>query len=107
MISVYDETAVVIAKTNDEFRQSGFGVTLTVGVQHLPDVSGLLKVVRGYSVFTEDNDPYHEHDFGSLTWQGEKVFWKIDYYDKSLTFGENPLSQECRRVLTVMLAEEY
>ena len=107
MISVYDETAVVIAKANDEFRQSGFGVTLTVGVQHLPDVSGLMKLVRGYSGFTEDNDPYGEHDFGSLTWLGEKVFWKIDYYNRAMSGGVSPLSPQCQRVMTVMRADEY
>jgi len=54
-----------------------------------------------------DNDPYGEHDFGSIKWHERKTFWKIDYYDQALQYWHDPLSPECRRVLTVMLAEEY
>ena len=98
---------VMISMVNDKFRKSGFGVTLTNGVQSVEDLQGLLQAIREYDNFTEDNDPYGEHDFGSLVWHGDKVFWKIDYYDQALTNWEDPLSQRCRRVLTVMLAEEY
>jgi hypothetical protein len=101
------EYAAKVAKINDGFRDTGFGVTLTVGVQALDDLQGLLSRVRSYSDFNEDNDPWMEHDFGSLKWQGEKVFWKISYYDQALEYGEDPLSLKCRRVLTVMLASEY
>ncbi len=103
------ENAVEIAKFNDEFRKgSGQGiVTVTPGVQALEDLSGLIDEVRRFNEFTEDNDPYGEHDFGSLSWEGGKVFWKIDYYDQALCYGEDPLSPRCRRVLTVMLASEY
>jgi hypothetical protein len=92
---------------NDKFRKSGFGVTLTNGVQSVTDLQGLLEAIREYDDFTEDNDPYGEHDFGSLVWHSEKVFWKIDYYNESMTTWEDPLSVQCRRVLTVMLADEY
>jgi hypothetical protein len=101
------EQASKIAELNDAFRRSGFGMTITVGVQGLEDVAGLLQEVRVFDAFTEDNDPYGEHDFGSIVWQGEKVFWKIDYYDQRLEYGEEPLSPNCRRILTVMLASEY
>lgn len=37
--------------------------------------------VRRFSDFQPGNDPYGEHDFGSLaTSDGESAFWKIDYY---------------------------
>ena len=98
---------VMISMLNDKFRQSGLGVTLTSGMQSVADLNGLMKAIREYDDFTEDNDPYEEHDFGSLVWHGDKVFWKIDYYDESLSNWEDPLTAKCRRVLTVMLAEEY
>jgi len=98
---------VMISMLNDKFRHSGFGVTLTCGVQSVTDLNGLMRAIREYEDFTEDNDPYGEHDFGSLVWQGDKIFWKIDYYNQTLDEWEDPLSQDCKRVLTVMLADEY
>ena len=96
-----------IAFRNDVFRRSGFGIVLTQGIQELPDVVPLLEAVRRFDKFTKDNDPHQEHDFGTIQWGCEKVFWKIDYYDQALEMWEDPLSAKCRRVLTVMLAEEY
>ena len=44
---------------------------------------------------------------GFFTWGGEEVIWKFDYYDKTLKYGEDPISPDCKRILTVMLAKEY
>jgi hypothetical protein len=68
-----------------------------------------LALVRRFDAFTPDNDPHGEHDFGSFTHQGRKLFWKIDYYDKACEFGsEDPADpSKTTRVLTIMLAEEY
>ena len=71
------------------------------------DLYGLLEAVRWYDDFTADNDPYGEHDFGSLVWHGNKIFWKLDYYDQSLKGWCDPLAPDCRRILTIMLASEY
>ncbi len=95
------------ARFNDRFRELGFGITLTRGVHTLPNVEGLLRAVRSYNIFSEKNDPYGEHDFGQLHWYGKKIFWKIDYHNPSYTGWCDPLSEQCRRVLTVMLASEY
>jgi hypothetical protein len=99
-----NEPAAKIAELNDAFRKSGQGVMLTNGVQAMLDIPGLLKAVREFDNFTPDNDPYGEHDFGTITWEKQKTFWKIDYYDKKLEYGEDPLSPDCRRILTVLLA---
>jgi len=83
-------------------------VHLTPGVLYgVPDVIGLMKEVETFDAFTPDNDPYGEHDFGSLVWQDKKIFWKIDYYNRTLQVGEDPLDPTCRRILTIMLASEY
>jgi len=65
--------------------------------------------VIAFDDFNADNDPHREHDFGSFELEGEKLFWKIDYYDLAGEFGsEDPTDpKETLRVLTVMLAEEY
>ncbi len=69
----------------------------------------IASMIREFDDFSEDNDPYGEHDFGALEYEGQKIFWKIDYYDSDYQYGsEDPadLSKTCR-VLTIMLAEEY
>jgi hypothetical protein len=96
-----------IAHLNDEFRKSGRDVMITPGIQSLPDVLGLVRAVQVFEKFTPDNDPYGEHDFGSIVWHQHKTFWKIDYYDQALEYGEDALSPDCRRILTIMLASEY
>jgi hypothetical protein len=102
------ERAKKISALNDELRKAtSISATVTSGVYELPDLHGLMQAVRDFELFTEDNDPYGEHDFGSLDWHGEKVFWKIDYYDQALQYGKDPLDLGCRRVLTVLLASEY
>ena len=55
------------------------------------------------------NGPYFEHDFAALTVEGARVMFKIDYYDRELTYGsEDPADpQVTRRVMTVLLAEEW
>ena len=65
--------------------------------------------VEMFDSFTEDNDPHGERDFGAFEHEGQRIFWKIDYYDRSLTYGsENPADpQQTVRVLTIMLASEY
>ena len=70
----------------------------------------VIELVSTYDDFGEDTDPYGERDFGAFVFEGEKCFWKIDYFaDESMTFSseapEDP--QQSYRVLTVMLAQEY
>ena len=69
----------------------------------------VLDKVRRFDQFTQDNDPYGEHDFGMIEHQGQKFFWKFDYYDRNMEFGspEPSDAQQTTRVLTVFLSEEY
>ena len=97
-----------IAVLNDRFRQMCLDVYYTSGIRDgIMDLIGLSRAVEDFNRFTEDNDPHGEHDFGSLSFEGKKIFWKIDYYDRELKMWCDPLDKACRRVLTVMLAEEY
>ena len=68
-----------------------------------------VRAVREYADFDEGNDPYGEHDFGTFTLDGAELNWKIDYYDTKLEYGSpNPADPDVtRRVLTILLAEEY
>ncbi len=102
-----------IRALNDEFRRSFQGglVLLTAGVIALGGEAQarIFAAVQAFDDFNEDNDPYREHDFGAFELNGEKLFWKIDYYD--LTRGmhsDDPADpSKTERTLTLMLAEEY
>lgn len=106
---IQNETAAKIAALNDAARSNAFNYMTTCGVLSLNEVvvSTIYMAVQDFNKFTEDNDPYGEHDFGSFTVAGNKIFWKIDYYDQQLKYGVDPLDPDCRRVVTIMLAEEY
>ena len=98
---------------NDTFRQTVTGgrVMLTAGInaKSQDDVARILSKVRHFNNFTEANDPYDEHDFGSFDYKGETIYFKIDYYDKSYQYlSEDPANPNLtNRVMTVMLASEY
>ena len=104
-----NETATKIAALNDAARSNALNYMATRGVVALEEVtiSEVFTKVQNFTKFTEDNDPYGEHDFGSFEVAGNKVFWKIDYYTEDLSSGCDPLDPRCRRVLTILLAEEY
>ena len=102
-----------IRSLNDAFRRTFIGgaVMITAGVEAMPldQRRSLLQKIRSFDAFSEDNDPHHEHDFGSVDEAGVRCFFKIDYYDRKTEFGSpdpaNPAVTT--RVMTIMLAEEY
>jgi hypothetical protein len=72
-------------------------------------VTRIVKTIAVFDDFCHANDPLEEHDFGGFDADGHKVFFKIDYYDESLTYhSPDPADPSVtRRVITIMLAEEY
>jgi Protein of unknown function (DUF3768) len=67
---------VKIQELNDKARSNFLRCRVMVaqGVQGLDDIAAILDKVRAYNVFTEDNDPHGEHDFGSFQHKGETIF---------------------------------
>ena len=107
-----------IAELNDQFRRCDPSVPgmrfLTAGIiellkQHEVDGDDIVQIVSKFNVFTEDNDPHGEHDFGAFEFHGHRCFWQIDYYDNDYSMGSDDPSDlaKTRRVLTIMLADEY
>lgn len=102
-----------IRELNDLLRTTMIGgkVLVTHGITTLPEhvQCSIFEQVQTFTDFTPDNDPHGEHDFGAFTIKGQKVFWKIDYYALDMMHGSedpaNPLVT--KRVLTIMLADEY
>ena len=124
------EQTARIARLNDLARRA-MGVTCTAvataGFRSLSasDQSCVRELIETYDAFDEDNNPHGERDFGTIyqlacgRWtterpssrhdERERVFWKFDYYDRDLRFGSEDAANPAitRRVLTIMLAEEY
>ena len=102
-----------IRDLNDAFRRTFIGgaVMITVGVEAMTDDerSSLLKKIRAFEAFGEDNDPHGEHDFGAVDQGGVRCFWKVVYYDRAMNGGSPDAADPAvtTRVLTIMLAEEY
>ena len=102
-----------IRMLNDELRQHllGGGAVMTPGIAALGQeaVQRLVQNIATFDDFCTANDPHGEHDFGAFEFDGVQVFFKIDYYDKSLNFHSpdpaDPAVTE--RIITIMLAEEY
>jgi hypothetical protein len=124
------EQTARIARLNDLARRAmGVACTAvaTVGFRSLPDAdqSRVRELIETYDAFDEDNDPHGERDFGCIyqlsdgQWtterprshhdERERVFWKLDYHDRDLQFGSEDAANPAitRRVLTIMLADEY
>jgi len=101
-----------IRALNDELRRNlpNGHTVMTTGVAALgaEAVARIVKTVAVYD-FCHANDPYEEHDFGSFEADGQVIFFKIDYFDKNLTYhSPDPTDPSVtERVITIMLAEEY
>lgn len=83
-------------------------ICVTRGIQAL-GAERLEIVLEDVRSFNAHNDPYDEHDLGVLKAAGERIMWKIDYYDHERQFGSPDPADPAvtTRVLTVMLAGEY
>ena len=102
-----------IRRLNDDLRRFGRGgiVMLSAGIaaHSIEEVRAILDEVRCFEDFTDDNDPYREHDLGLFRHRGERIMWKIDYYDKDRRFASPDPAEPAvtSRVLTVLYASEY
>lgn len=103
----------LIKKLNDELRTtfSGGQIIITTQVQLLPvaNRNELFSQIKNFNKFTKANDPYGEHDFGSIEYNGWVYFWKIDYFDIDFLYlSPDPSdSSVTNRILTIMRADEY
>ena len=102
-----------IATLNDNFRRSFINgeVLLSAGIAAMSseDKANIVALVQNFDNFTPDNNPYSENDFGTFDYKGEKILWKIDYYDINNKYhSEDPSNPDItNRVLTILLSCEY
>ena len=107
-------TATTIADLNDRFRKGDRSLgkhmaSARVNALTSEQQQELTRLVRVFNDFTEENDPYQKHNFGSLKFENQLWYWKIDYFDAEFEYGaEDPSdSRYCRRLLTIMHSSEY
>jgi hypothetical protein len=104
-----------IADQNDKFRSGQSAIpgriVVTSSINALPveEIEEILQKVKEYDSFTEDNDPYGEHDFGRFSHNEQTFLWKIDYFDPTLQFHSEDKEDISKtvRVLTIMYSHEY
>ena len=106
--------APTIAQLNDRFRQGDYTLGQVYTTQLVQGLSSqeqqeLFRLVRTFDDFNEENDPWEEHDFGSIEFKDGKYLFKIDYYAPDLKRGsEDPSNPKVTtRVLTLMHSSEY
>lgn len=98
---------------NDEFRRhlTGGTAVITPGIAALgaEAVGRIIQTIATYDAFCKANDPHEEHDFGAFEAEGAQIFFKLDYYDLEMRLhSPDPANPAVtRRVMTIMLAEEY
>ena len=108
-----DDTKARIRALNDELRQRLVGglAVITPGIAALGEeaVARIVKTIEVYDDFCYANDPHEEHDFGAFDADGHRIFFKIDYFDGTLSMHSPDPSDPAvtKRVITIMLAEEY
>ena len=103
-----------IAQLNDQLRETFLTghVDVSRGISRLPETlrQDVMRKVQTYDAFNIDDDPFEEHDLGRFDLNGVgSVIWKIDCYDNDYRcLSPNPADPGVtRRVLMIMLAEEY
>ena len=102
-----------IAELNDILRMAfrGGKIMLTDGFNALPEETKAkaMHAMRNYSDFDPINDLSGTHDFGAFIVDNMKFYFKIAYYDPTMQYGSDDPSNPAitKRVLTLMLAEEY
>ena len=111
MNDIVDVTA--IRRLNDQLRQSLRGglVVMTAGVRALSEARQLeiLTAVANFDRFDADNDPLRRARLRRGRARPGSAVLKVDYYDQALTnHSPDPADATAtKRVLTIMLAEEY
>lgn len=114
-----EEKKIRTRNLNDELRTTGRSInghSILTGdlARERPDrerLTPIIQALRTFDDWPEDNDPYHEHDFGTFTVEGESkpFMFKIDYYALDEESGSNHPEDPAVtiRVLSLFYASDY
>src|SRR4051794_3215578 len=105
--------AARIRELNDQLRCKAIGgrVVITRGIEALGSAGAarVLAAVAGFDDFTEDNDPWGEHDRASVTGEGRGIIFKIGSYARDLRWRSPDAGDPAvpQRVLIFMPSQKY
>lgn len=106
--------SATIAELNDQFRENPHSrgklvMTATVAAKGPYFALKCIEAIR-HAVFEKGNDPYGERDFCTIEVDGQKVWLKIDCYDKhDQNYGSEDPADPAKtlRVGTLMFPSDY
>jgi hypothetical protein len=104
-----DQIRILNDRLRKNFDEGMAVITNGVAALGVDAVARIVKTIGVYDDFCHQNDPHEEHDFGVFEADGNTIFFKIDYYDRTLTHHSSDPADPTvtSRIITVMLAEEY
>lgn len=116
------EQTALIAKHNDRFRNTWGAdftipgqIVMTQGVAALSPAwtVQIMSAIQQFDAFTEDNDPYGDHSFGTVDItvgdETKTVWFKIDLYDWNFEYGSADPTDlaQTKRAMTILFPSEY
>lgn len=96
---------LTVAQRNDLARTTFFNcrVVVSEALSRSPKKEEVITAVREFNAFTPANDPHGEHDCAFFEVDGERFFFKFDYYDDNYEY----FKEDGNRVLTIGFACDY
>lgn len=124
MTCIYTPDPVLVAAQNDAFRKGACGlgprpardagIVVCTHALSARDPAFLAKARRAIGeidTFDPENDPDGFHDFGAVCVDGQKVWFKLDLYERGseFRFGAETPDDPARtvRVMTLMLPSDW
>ena len=105
--------SAAIRALNDAFRKTfkGGTVVLSAGIMALETARqhAIFAAVQAFDDFNDADDPWGEHDMAAVMVDGERIFFRIEYYDPTgAELSDDPADPaRTERVLTIMFGREF
>lgn len=102
-----------LRQLNNAFRKTGEGgiTTISMAVHAIGPkaVSEIRAAIAAFTGFDSSGSEESEHDYGTINYQGQMVYWKIDYFDEDVAFASSDATDPdvTVRVMTILLASDF